>query len=189
MSPLFVLTPGQLDQIVAECAQQWALPFPLVRGVVLHESGGGDVWAWNPEPRYRWFWDVRKNTPFRAVTSAEVAAKVPPTDFRAASAGVDPDAEWWGQQASWGLMQIMGAVARERGFTGRFLNALHDPVLNVNIGCKHLAAYAKRYLGSLGWPGVLRAYNGGPYAATHNTNPEYVDKIRAQIPGGRLPDA
>lgn len=123
-----------------------------------------------------------------AVTDAEVAAKKPPEAFKAAARGVDPDAEWWGQQASWGLMQMMGAVARERGFTGAFLNELHDPVLNIEIGCRHLAYYAKRYLASLDWPGVLRAYNGGPYAATHNTNPEYPPKVAAFIPGG-LPRA
>jgi hypothetical protein len=183
---LFVASEEQIVQIAHETAGRYGLPPLLVQAVVQHESTG-DVWAWNAEPRYRWFWDVRAGKPFRPVTAAEAAAEVPPKDFKACN-GVDPDAEWWGQQASWGLMQVMGAVARERGFTGRFLNALHDPVLNVDIGCKHLAAYAKRYLGRLGWAGVLRAYNGGSYAAAHNSNPGYPAKIAALIDGG-LPHA
>ncbi len=194
MTPFFRVSLDQIAQLVGEAVQPYPdVPASLVLAVVDHESSGGDVWAWNPEPRYRWFWDVRQNKPFRhadgrPVTDSEVASKIPPKDFRASAAGVDPDAEWWGQQASWGLMQIMGAVARERGFAGRFLNQLHDPALNIAFGVKHLAAYAKQYLGSYGWPGVLRAYNGGPYAVTHNSNPEYVEKIK-QAHGGSLPGA
>jgi len=41
------------------------------------------------------------------------------------------------QQTSWGLMQIMGAVARERGFKG-WLTELCDPAVNLEWGCKHL---------------------------------------------------
>jgi len=182
----FDVTEEQILQIAHEAASRYGLP-PLVVQPLIEVESGGNIWAWNPEPRYRWFWDVRSGKPFRPVSAAELAAKEPPKDFKAYP-GVDPDAEWWGQQASWGLMQPMGAVARERGFTGRFLNALHDPVVNVDIGCKHLAAYAKSYLGTFGWEGVLRAYNGGPYAATHNTNPRYPLKIAALIDGG-LPRA
>jgi len=187
MSPFFSVTPSQIEQLVGEAALRYGLPAPIVAAVVEHESMGGNVWAYNPEPKYRWFWDVRAGRAFRPVSGLEAAAKIPPDDFRACR-GVCADAEWWGQQASWGLMQPMGAVARERGFTGLFLNELHDPVLNIDIGCKHLAAYAKRYLPAYGWAGALRAYNGGPYAAVHNSNPEYPEKIR-KILGGRLPDA
>jgi len=41
------------------------------------------------------------------------------------------------QQTSWGLMQIMGGTARERGFCG-WLTELCDPVVNLEWGCKHL---------------------------------------------------
>jgi hypothetical protein len=184
----FTVSPEQIAQLAGETAAKYVLPAVIVSAVIGHESMGGDVWAWNPEPKYRWFWDVRANKAFRTVTPTELASKVPPDDFKAYS-GVCTDAEWWGQQASWGLMQIMGAVARENGFTGKFLNALHDPVVNIEIGCKHLAGYVKRFFPAYGWEGVLRAYNGGPYAATHNSNPAYPPKIRALIPGGRLPDA
>jgi len=41
------------------------------------------------------------------------------------------------QQTSWGLLQIMGAVARERGFRG-WLTELCDPSINLEWGCRHL---------------------------------------------------
>ena len=41
------------------------------------------------------------------------------------------------QQTSWGLLQIMGAVARERGFRD-WLTELCDPAVNLEWGCKHL---------------------------------------------------
>ena len=41
------------------------------------------------------------------------------------------------QQTSWGLMQIMGATARERGFRS-WLTELCDPAVNLEWGCRHL---------------------------------------------------
>jgi len=37
-------------------------------------------------------------------------------------------------------MQVMGQVAREHGFEGKFLSALCDPALGLDIGCAALAA-------------------------------------------------
>jgi soluble lytic murein transglycosylase-like protein len=39
---------------------------------------------------------------------------------------------------SWGLMQLMGEVAREFGFMGQFLSELCDPDTGVDWGCKKL---------------------------------------------------
>jgi Transglycosylase SLT domain len=41
---------------------------------------------------------------------------------------------------SWGLMQVMGQVAREHGFAGKFLCALCEPAAGVTMGCVVLAA-------------------------------------------------
>jgi soluble lytic murein transglycosylase-like protein len=40
---------------------------------------------------------------------------------------------------SWGLMQVMGQVAREHGFTGA-LPSLCDPAVGLEIGCRVFAA-------------------------------------------------
>jgi soluble lytic murein transglycosylase-like protein len=128
----------------------------LVEAVVLQESSA-IPWAWNPEPHYRYLWNVRTQRPFRSLTFAERAMEVPPSDFPCLAG--DRDQEWWAQQASWGLMQIMGAVAREHGFGGDYLAQLCDPDVNIPIGCSLLASL-------LAWSGgdvrkALAGYNGG----------------------------
>ncbi|MGD0955720.1 MAG: hypothetical protein ABR953_02685 [Candidatus Acidiferrales bacterium] len=50
---------------------------------------------------------------------------------------------------SWGLMQVMGQVARKHGFTGKFLSALCDPVTALDIGCAALAAKIAAVAGNI----------------------------------------
>lgn len=141
---------------VVATAKSFNLDPKIVAALVMTESGG-NPWAWNPEPRYHYFWDVKHNQPFRVLTSAEVALKSPPADFTAKSG--DPDQEWWGQQASWGLMQVMGAVAREIGFAGPYLTELCDPVKNLVIGCRRFSRLLEWSQGNTAQ--ALAAYNGG----------------------------
>lgn len=128
----------------------------LVEAFVLKESSG-DPWAWNPEPRYRYLWNVRTQAPFRKMTDAEQASEVPPADFPMIAG--DRDQEWWAQQASWGLMQLMGALARELGFGGRYLTQLCEPELNLRYGCMHIAALMTWAKGDI--RRAAAAYNGG----------------------------
>jgi hypothetical protein len=51
-----------------------------------------------------------------------------------------PPTEEIARSISWGLMQVMGQVAREHGFTGKFLSALCDPALGLDLGCAVLAS-------------------------------------------------
>src|SRR5271154_2482587 len=51
-----------------------------------------------------------------------------------------PPTEEVARSLSWGLMQVMGQVARERGFAGKFLSALCDPATGLDIGCAVLAS-------------------------------------------------
>src|SRR5271156_6157981 len=51
-----------------------------------------------------------------------------------------PPTEEVARSISWGLMQVMGQVAREHGFTGKFPSALCDPAIGLDIGCAVLAA-------------------------------------------------
>ncbi len=73
--------------------------------------------------------------------------------------------------------QVMGAVARERGFAGPYLAELVDPAVNLNVGCAHLA-------GQLAWANgaemrALAAYNGGRMgnAAPPYRNADYALKV------------
>lgn len=137
----------------------------LVASLILVESGG-NPYAWNPEPRYRYFWNVVKNKPYRPITAGEAISKFPPINFPTLAA--DPDQEWWAQQASWGLMQVMGAVARENGFKGPFLTELCNPVVNLKIGCFILSNLLKWSKDNVDQ--ALAAYNGGKGG---NSKPPY----------------
>jgi hypothetical protein len=165
-------------ELITTHAALYGLSPQLVAALVAVESTG-NPWAWNPEPRYRYFWNVSLRSPFRKVTDAEIASETPPADFPALAG--DPDQEWWAQQASWGLMQVMGAVAREKGLKLPFLTQLCDPAVNLSIGCQHLRSLM---VWSDGNPTrALAAYNGGkvgnsmpPYR-----NASYAIKVLANV--------
>ena len=169
-------------ELIRSTANVYGIDANLLEAVVIKESSG-NPWAWNPEPAYRYLWDVRKGRPFRPLTSAEVRAKFPPADFPALVG--DSDHEWWGQQASWGLLQLMGAVARELGYKAPYLPSLCNPATNLTWGAKHLSA-------RLQWAGgdkrtALAGYNagtaGGPTGALARagTYPDKVLAIYAQL--------
>ena len=46
-----------------------------------------------------------------------------------------PPTEEVARSISWGLMQVMGQVAREHKFAAKFLSALCDPAVGIEIGC------------------------------------------------------
>lgn len=156
--------------LVHVTAQRYDLFPHVVLGLIEQESAW-NPWAWNPEPRYRWFVNVKTRQPFRRPTDEEIRSEIPPDDFPALAG--DRDQEWWAQQASWGLGQIMGAVARERGFDGPYLPAILRPELNVMLLCAHLAHLLSRQEGNL--QKALLHYNGGG-------DPQYPVKVltRAQ---------
>jgi len=164
------------EREIGSAALAHGLNVSLVRAVILVESGG-NPWAWNPEPHYRYLWDVAKKQPFRALTDAERKSEVPPADFPA-KAG-DKDQEFWAQQASFGLMQVMGAVARERGFDGPYLTQLCDVQTNLTYGCRHLRALME-------WAGgeaskALGAYNAGKGGYKSAAGLRYAAKVLRQL--------
>jgi hypothetical protein len=171
-----------LDYQLRQMAETYCgdLPLPLVLAVINTESDG-DLHAWRAEPAYRYLWDNAKQRPFRALTQAETRSETPPADFTSPRAIVcSRTTEWWGQQASWGPMQVMGAVARELGFTAHFPEMCG--ALGVKLGCRYLANLARRFYNRHGWPGVVAAYNAGSVRFAQGglfENQVYVDKIAA----------
>jgi soluble lytic murein transglycosylase-like protein len=73
---------------------------------------------------------------------------------------------------SWGLMQVMGQVAREHGFGGKFLSALCDPAAGLDIGCAVLAAKLAAAAGNVSRG--LELWNGG-------ANPAYASEVIARL--------
>lgn len=170
--------PTNFSALIEESAHAHGLDHRLVTAVVLVESGGNQF-AWNPEPVYRYFWDVKHGRPFRAVTPDELRSERPPADFPTLAG--DPDQEWWAQQASWGLMQVMGAVARELGFQGPYLTQLCSAQTNLGYGCRKLNADLKWSGGDL--EKALMAYNGGRGSAVKRTAlvQRYAAKVLKQL--------
>lgn len=160
------------DAAIATAARVSAIDPFLVMAIVQVESAG-DEWAWNPEPKYRYFWDVREWTPFRHVTDAEIASEVPPSDFHYLKG--DRDQEWWGQQASWGLMQIMGSTAREHSCRVPFLTELCRPSLGLYYGCQHLASLIRWADGNT--LKAVAAYNAGRGGWTGEAGQRYAAKV------------
>lgn len=177
------LTPlGRLAHLIEGNAKARGLEPALVAAIVMQESSG-DPWATRFEPGYRWLWDCNARAPFRHLTSLEVAASRPPLDF-SSFPGVAIATEWAGQRTSWGLMQVMGAVAREHGFRGRFLSELTDPATGLKYGCTLLATLYERWHGAVpgGMEAVLSAYNAGhPTEANRDAYVWPVLRLREKI--------
>jgi hypothetical protein len=124
-----------LVQLVRATAEAKGLDAAVLCAMVEQESGW-NAWAFNPEPHYKYVVDWKTGQPFRKLTPEENSSERPPADFPYPK-GADRDAEFWGQQMSFGLLQLMGGAARERGFRGVFLTELCDPVTGLEWGCAH----------------------------------------------------
>ena len=161
-----------------QAADSHHLPVALVLAICRSESGL-DPWACRHEPGYRWLWDVQRQKPFLRDPREECDQRIPP-GF-AAAPGISVASEWFAQQTSWGLMQIMGAQAREYGFKGH-LPRLCDPETGLLFGCRHLARARDRWFSRHGWAGVVAAYNAGAPRLTATgmfRNQAYVDRVLA----------
>lgn len=80
------------------------------------------------------------------------------------------DTEATARSVSWGLMQLMGEVARELGYKDH-LAALCDPAIGLDWGCKHFANKLKSAAGDV--HKALLLWNGGG-------NPSYPDQVLAR---------
>ena len=85
------------------------------------------------------------------------------------------------QKTSWGLMQVMGAVARERGLRSKYLSVLTTPKIGIRFGCAHLAWFRdkKGYSGD----DMIAAYNAGSPRKKSGIylNQGYVDKVNRRF--------
>lgn len=164
---------------VTNIAAEYDLPFYLVRAIITTESND-DIYAYRVEPPYRYLVNVDSQRPFRPLTAEENRSERAPHDFPYFRHISSRDTEWLGQQASWGPMQIMGAVAREYGFKGAFpqLCSIED---GVRYGCMHLATLRDRFLEKHNWEGVIASYNAGSPRYVNGSaelvNQSYVDTV------------
>jgi hypothetical protein len=109
-----VSAPAKLVTIAVENARAHDLDPALVCAVIEQES------SWNP-------WAMRYEPAFFAKYVASLY-----TNNKVSAS------EAYARGFSWGLMQVMGQVARENGFNDRFLSALCDPTIGIEYGCRVL---------------------------------------------------
>ncbi|HEY2460444.1 MAG TPA: lytic transglycosylase domain-containing protein [Candidatus Acidoferrum sp.] len=139
--------PEQFVELACKAAIAESLDPALVCAVVEQES------AWNP-------WAMRYEPAFFAKYVASLY-----TNNKVSAS------EAYARGFSWGLMQVMGQVAREAGFSAPFLSALCDPEQGLAIGCKVLR---KKFERADGDPyRALLAWNGG-------ANAEYPAQVLAR---------
>jgi hypothetical protein len=150
---IFVFSDESCRLRVRQAAERWNADPVTVAALIMQESAGNS-WAWRPEPSYRWLWDVVKNAPFRKVTPEELARRTAPHDFPCLAGGNAN--EWIAQQSSYGLLQLMGANAREMGFRGPYLTELFDPDVNLEWGTRFFSKLVAKYAA-----GAISAYNAG----------------------------
>jgi soluble lytic murein transglycosylase-like protein len=126
-------------------ASEHGLPPELVCAVVEQESG------WNQ-------WSIRFEPAFERRYIHPALPQAPSTEEMA-------------KAVSWGLMQVMGEVARENGFAGPFAS-LCDPGTGIEIGCKVLAHKLAVNEGNV--ERALLAWNGGG-------RPQYAAEVLARV--------
>jgi soluble lytic murein transglycosylase-like protein len=139
--------PPELIDLARQIACEHGLDPALVCAVAEQES------AWNP-------WAVRYEPGFlsRYVAPLYTAGKFSAT-------------EAYTRSMSWGLMQVMGQVAREFGFEESSLAELCDAAIGLDFGCRILATRLTRAKGDV--PSALLAWNGG-------SNPNYAAEVLAR---------
>ncbi|MCA1806454.1 MAG: transglycosylase SLT domain-containing protein [Actinobacteria bacterium] len=153
--------------LIKKMAKEFGVPSNLIEAIIQVESGG-NTFAMRYEEGYSWLWNIETNKPHRRPSSGLPSPRM-----------ASQNTELVGQQTSWGLMQVMGAVAREYGFDRPFLCELVEPEIGLFYGCKHLHNLKKRFHNQHGWPGVAAAFNAGSPRMKNSgfINQRYVDKI------------
>ena len=141
--------PSQLVSLARKAASAQSLDPALVCAVVEQES------SWNP-------WAMRYEPAFFAKYVANLYTNNKITASEAYARGF-----------SWGLMQVMGQVARELGFDGSFLSQLCEPETGLAVGCKLLRKKLDALDGDV--TRALLAWNGG-------ANPAYPSQVLARRP-------
>ncbi|MEW6265319.1 MAG: transglycosylase SLT domain-containing protein [Thermodesulfobacteriota bacterium] len=145
------LTPWR--PLIQSASERHGLDPGLTAAVVLAESAAQPA-AVRFEAHYRWLFKPESVKPDICSIETEVML----------------------QKISFGLMQIMGAVARERGFQG-WLTELCRPEQGLEYGCRHLAWLLDRFSPI---EAAVSAYNQGfPRRGPDGRylNQPYVDKV------------
>jgi len=126
----------------------------MVAAVIMAESAG-DEWAVRIELHWQYFYETKRFAKINRITETTERAM---------------------QACSWGLMQVMGSVAREHHYSGP-LQRLCEPELGIRYGCKHLAKFLAKYKSQ---SDAIASYNAGAPVKNMDgryRNNDYVAKV------------
>lgn len=147
-----------ISSVLSQAANKYGLDHNLVLAIVAHETNG-----MNFKTRYEPSWKYL----YLAKEHAE-------------NLNISIETETIMQSMSWGLMQIMGSVAREHGFEDD-LPKLTDPLLGLDYGCQHLKHKLDVY--NCHETDAISAYNAGKVIketdGTYSNQSSYVDPVCA----------
>lgn len=143
-------------KIAADKAEQHEIDLDLVLSVITIESNFNTL-AHRYEPNWHYF--------------------LPDDEIKrfAAHNGLSIQTERIDESTSFGLMQVMGSVARELGHVGN-LAALYDPAYGIHYGCLKLKLEMRKYPKL---EDAISSYNQGSprKAGGLYENAEYVDSV------------
>ena len=141
------MTMQELVTLAKQIATAHALPPELICAVCEQESDW-DIWATRYEPGFL----------SRYVAPLFTNNKIDATEAHC-------------RAMSWGLMQVMGQVARETGFAASSLAFLCEPAQGLEVGCQVFAAKLAAAHGEIAH--ALQLWNGG-------ANPQYAEAVQAR---------
>lgn len=132
---------------------------PMLIAAVIHQESWGNIYAVRYEPAFERKYLSKK-------TKSTLEGYVPKV--------CTLNTEIKLRATSFGCVQLMGQVARERGFKGEFLTELFDPQLNIKLGTEFLQALLLKHEST---EKALLRWNGGG-------DPEYGKKVLRHIDTG-----
>lgn len=134
------MTPAWLSRLpvdlIANKAQDHGLDADVLCAIIMKESRG-DQWAMRYEPGWSNFWFPRHFADLLQISF---------------------DTEQQLQKFSYGLTQVMGAVARQHGYKDDLPKLLSNPELAIEYACLHLKWLRSKCRGE---EELIIAYNGG----------------------------
>jgi len=136
-----------VTDLIKKYAKKYGLDEKIVYGICITESNFNQ-YAIRYEPDYRWIEDTESHKP----------------------QGCTHHTERFLQKCSIGIMQVMGGVYRQYGFTGWLTTIFEDVNIQLDYGCRHLRSKIKKY----GSENGILAYNSG--SPIKNNAGEYINK-------------
>lgn len=151
---------SNFDELIKSKAQLYRLDWLLIKAVCIKESNM-DNWASRYEPMFKHTLDSM---------------------LYARANNISRDTEFIQQKTSWGLMQVMGAVARECGHKDK-LTKLLIPEVGLDIGCKKLSILIKKHADLRTALAAYNAGSGNVFAGMGYANSvlEIYDKLKKDI--------